>query len=49
MIVMVWLTVQMILLEVGIMEKHFEIPDERFGKNSLIALATVDENGIPWV
>ena len=37
------------LLEVGIMEKHFEIPDERFGKNSLIALATVDENGIPRV
>ena len=31
------------------MEKHIEILNERFGKDSLIALATVDEKGIPWV
>ncbi len=31
------------------MEKHIDILNERFGKDSLIALATVDEKGIPWV
>jgi len=31
------------------MEKHIEILSERFGKDSLMALATVDEKGIPWV
>ena len=31
------------------MEKHIEILNERFGKDSLMALATVDENGKPWV
>lgn len=31
------------------MEKHIEILKERFGKDSVMALATVDENGTPWV
>ena len=31
------------------MEKHMEIMNERFGKDSLMALATVDETGRPWV
>ena len=31
------------------MEKYIEILSERFGKDSLMALATVDEKGIPWV
>ncbi len=31
------------------MEKHIEILIERFSKDSLMALATVDEKGIPWV
>lgn len=31
------------------MEKHIEILSERFGKDSLMALATVDEKGTPWV
>ena len=31
------------------MEKHIEILTERFGKDSLMAIATVDEKGIPWV
>ena len=31
------------------MEKHIEILNERFGTDSLMALATVDENGTPWV
>ena len=31
------------------MEKHIEILNERFGKDSLMALATVDSNGLPWV
>ncbi len=31
------------------MEKHIEILSERFGKDSLMALATVDGNGTPWV
>ena len=31
------------------MEKHIEILSERFGKDSLMAVATVDEKGIPWV
>lgn len=31
------------------MEKHLEILRERFSKDSLMALATVDENGVPWV
>lgn len=31
------------------MEKHFEVLNERFGKDSLVALATVDEKGVPWV
>ncbi len=31
------------------MEKYKEILTERFGKDSLLALATVDEKGIPWV
>ena len=31
------------------MEKHIEILNERFGKDSLMALATVDEKGTPWV
>lgn len=31
------------------MEKHIEILNERFGKDSLMALATVDEKGMPWV
>ena len=31
------------------MEKYKEILIERFGKDSLMALATVDEKGIPWV
>lgn len=31
------------------MEKYIEILSERFGKDSLMALATVDEKGVPWV
>ena len=31
------------------MDKHIEILAERFSKDSLMALATVDENGKPWV
>ena len=31
------------------MEKHIEILNERFGKDSLMALATVDAGGKPWV
>ena len=31
------------------MEKYLEILTERFGKDSLMALATVDEKGNPWV
>ena len=31
------------------MEKYIEILSERFGKDSLMALATVDEQGVPWV
>lgn len=31
------------------MEKCKEILNERFSKDSLMALATVDEKGIPWV
>lgn len=31
------------------MEKYLEILTERFGKDSLMALATVDEKGKPWV
>lgn len=31
------------------MEKFFEILNERFSKDSLIALATIDEKGLPWV
>ena len=31
------------------MEKHIEILNERFCKDSLMALATVDEKGTPWV
>ena len=31
------------------MEKHVEILTERFSKDSLMALATVDEKGKPWV
>ena len=30
------------------MEKYKEILSERFGKDSLMALATVDANGMPW-
>ena len=29
--------------------KHIEILKERFGKDSLMALATVDSSGTPWV
>jgi len=31
------------------MEKHIEILSERFCKDSLMALATVDTKGTPWV
>lgn len=31
------------------MEKHIEILNERFSKDSLMALATIDINGAPWV
>ena len=31
------------------MQRHIEILSERFGKDSIMALATVDENGRPWV
>lgn len=31
------------------MEKYIEILNERFSKDSLMALATVDDGGIPWV
>ena len=31
------------------MEQYVDILRERFGKDSLISLATVDENGMPWV
>ena len=31
------------------MEKHIEILSERFCKDSLMALATVDKKGMPWV
>lgn len=31
------------------MQKHIEILSERFGRDSIMALATVDENGRPWV
>ena len=31
------------------MEQYLKILTERFGNDSLMALATVDENGIPWV
>ena len=32
-----------------VMKKHLEILTERFGKDSLMALATVDEKNTPWV
>ena len=35
--------------EVYFMKKHIEILSERFGKDSLMALATVDAKGTPWV
>lgn len=31
------------------MEKHIEVLQERFGKDSLMALATIDSKGNPWV
>lgn len=31
------------------MEKYIEILQERFGKDSLMALATIDSKGNPWV
>lgn len=31
------------------MNKHIDILKERFSKDSLMALATIDEKGIPWV
>ena len=31
------------------MKEYIEILNERFGKDSLMALATVDEKGRPWV
>lgn len=31
------------------MDKHIDILKERFSKDSLMALATIDEKGIPWV
>ena len=31
------------------MQRYIEILSERFGKDSIMALATVDENGRPWV
>ncbi len=31
------------------MKKYIEILNERFGKDSLMALATVDSKGMPWV
>ena len=31
------------------MEKHIEILKERFLNDSLMALATIDEKGVPWV
>lgn len=31
------------------MQRYIEILRERFGKDSVMALATVDENGRPWV
>ena len=31
------------------MEKYKEILSERFGKDSLMALATIDAKGMPWV
>lgn len=31
------------------MKKHIEILSERFSKDSLMALATVDSKGLPWV
>ena len=31
------------------MKKHLQILKDRFGKDSLMALATVDEQGTPWV
>lgn len=31
------------------MKKHIEILNERFSKDSLMALATIDDKGIPWV
>ena len=31
------------------MEKYKEILNERFGKDSLMALATIDAKGMPWV
>lgn len=30
------------------MEKYMKVLRERFGRDSLITLATVDENGLPW-
>lgn len=30
------------------MEKYLEILNERFGRDSLLSLATVDEKGVPW-
>ena len=31
------------------MEKHIEILKERFLNDSLMALATIDDKGVPWV
>lgn len=31
------------------MKKHIENLNERFSKDSLMALATIDDKGIPWV
>ena len=36
------------LLWMDFMEEHIKIISERFAKDSLMALATVDEKGTPW-
>lgn len=36
-------------MQVIFMKKYIEILKERFSKDSLMSLATIDENGRPWV
>ena len=40
--------IRIFLLWMDFMEEHIKIISERFAKDSLMALATVDEKGTPW-